>query len=342
MKYSLLSVSTPPRINIGDYVQALASSQFLPKVDSFIEREKLRDYDGEETNMIMNAYYMHDGTQWPPSPKINPLFVAVHINTLVDKELLSDESIAYLKKYEPIGCRDRETERKLKVHGVDAYFSGCMTLTFGRKYKNAEKDGIVYFVDMPDSHCSKFTKLVYAFMSMAHFSDIKHIYNKKQGKTGTFFYDWYLVTKFYLEFSKIIDKELLLNAEYITQENEMYNHLPDNESRMKAAEELIKKYAKAALVITSRIHCALPCLGMETPVLFVYNDNMSVASSCRLEGLVDLFNVIHWTGNEVRSDVYTKNNKLTLQNITPNKTDWKRYADALAARCTRFINGNAK
>ena len=53
MKFSLLSVSTVPAINIGDYIQALASRQFLPKIDSYIEREHLKDYDGDKTNMIM-------------------------------------------------------------------------------------------------------------------------------------------------------------------------------------------------------------------------------------------------------------------------------------------------
>lgn len=48
MKYKLLAVSKFPNIsgvNIGDYVQALASSQFLPHIDGFIDRdEDLKDY----------------------------------------------------------------------------------------------------------------------------------------------------------------------------------------------------------------------------------------------------------------------------------------------------------
>ena len=50
MKYKLLAVSKFPNIsgvNIGDYVQALASSQFLPHIDGFIDRdEDLKDYAG--------------------------------------------------------------------------------------------------------------------------------------------------------------------------------------------------------------------------------------------------------------------------------------------------------
>ena len=52
MKYFLLSVSKNEKlksVNIGDYVQALASAQYYPRVDGFLDRdEDLKDYDGEE------------------------------------------------------------------------------------------------------------------------------------------------------------------------------------------------------------------------------------------------------------------------------------------------------
>ena len=63
---------------------------------------------------------------------------------------------------------------------------------------------------------------------------------------------------------------------------------------MKEAEWLVRLYAKAKFVVTSRIHCALPCLGLGTPVLYVEDINQSVASSCRLGGLIELMNVAMW------------------------------------------------
>lgn len=97
MKYKLLSVSTESQVNIGDYIQALASAQFLPHLDGFIQREKLKDYNEEECKVIMNGWYMHHPEQWPPSPKIRPLYVAVHFNTLAKEELFAPMSIEYLK-----------------------------------------------------------------------------------------------------------------------------------------------------------------------------------------------------------------------------------------------------
>lgn len=39
-KYKLLSLGDKGVMNIGDYIQALASSQFYPHVDGFVNREK--------------------------------------------------------------------------------------------------------------------------------------------------------------------------------------------------------------------------------------------------------------------------------------------------------------
>ena len=136
-----MAISTEKQVNIGDYIQALAAAQFLPAKDGFIQREKLKDYDGTRCRMIMNGWYMHHPEQWPPSEKIDPLFVAFHINVSAKDAMLSEESISYLKKHEPIGCRDFYTRDMLREKGVDAYFSACLTLTLGMTYKAEEKIG---------------------------------------------------------------------------------------------------------------------------------------------------------------------------------------------------------
>lgn len=145
--YKLLAVSTEKQVNIGDYIQALAAAQFLPKTDGFIQREKLKEYDGERCKVIMNGWYMHHTEQWPPSEKITPLFVAFHINASAKEGLVSKESIDYLKRFQPVGCRDYHTRDLLLSKGVDAYFSACLTLTLGMRYKSDEKEDKCYFVD---------------------------------------------------------------------------------------------------------------------------------------------------------------------------------------------------
>lgn len=51
--------------------------------------------------------------------------------------------------------------------------------------------------------------------------------------------------------------------------------LPINDFRLKLelARQLLKQYSKRAkLVITSKIHCAMPCIAMGIPVVFLYDD----------------------------------------------------------------------
>lgn len=130
MKNSLIVFRSNP-VNIGDWIQCLAASKFFPQIDTHIERENVSQYDGEYTKAIMNAWWMWTDN-WPPSEKIKPLYVSVHISPEASKWMLNDKGIKYLKKYEPIGCRDWNTLKMLKSNGIDAYFSGCLTLTLGK------------------------------------------------------------------------------------------------------------------------------------------------------------------------------------------------------------------
>lgn len=338
MKYKLLAISTEEQVNIGDYIQALASSQFLPQIDGFIQREKLKDYDGDECKVIMNGWYMHHPEQWPPSEKIKPLFIATHFNTLAQNQLLSDESIAYLKKHIPIGCRDNYTKSLLLSKGVDAYFSGCMTLTLGYKYKSEEKGDKCYFVDPYFvTHWNLLTTIYNLLYLIFHWKPISIIAQKhpdpKKGLRKKM-----ILTTFYREYKRIFTEKTLLDAEYICQQSTYYKeHFKTDDERLKEAEKLIKRYAKARLVVTSRIHCALPCLGLGTPVIYTEDANQSEASACRLGGLRELFNILKWNRTHLESEFSIKK-KISLQNAPNNKNSWQQYARYLTDVCKKFID----
>ncbi len=337
MKYKLLAVSTVPAINIGDYVQALASSQFYPRIDGFIEREKIDDYHEDVCKMIMNGYYMHDGNHWPPSEKILPLLVAIHINSLVRSKFATKESLDFFKKYEPIGCRDYDTMDYLRDRGIDAYFSGCLTLTLGYKYRfNGVRSG-VYFVDPKVTFINKFEKLGYYLLSLLNSKTVNTI--------GLKWFDHDIlradersrVMKFYTKYKALFSKKTLLCSDYIQQENSIYNtRFLNNEDRLAEAERLVVLYSKAELVVTSRIHCALPCLGIETPVLFIDNKEQAEWSSCRLRGLLELFNVLEWSNKGLKA-TFPINGKISDVNHPQNKSTWKPLAKALIEKCHSFI-----
>lgn len=327
-------------VNIGDFIQALAARQFFPQIDAYIERERLGEYEGENVRMIMNGWYMYNQQQWPPSRLINPLFVSFHINKIARGFMLNETSLAYLKEYAPIGCRDKETMNCLKERGVDAYFSGCLTLTLGKTYKSEECDKKIYFVDPIVTFLNKRDKWLYAIKGLMKFSIVYKLYRKWNWTSSDFLMKWSRVSKFYSVYSKLFYVDDLVNAEYICQQNEDWKEkYRTSEERLNAAEGLILKYAKAAMVVTSRIHCALPCLGLETPVLYVYSGVQDELSSCRFDGLKELFNVIYWDGRKLTNEWgFSMNNRISASNCPKNKENWKVYAEKLIQRCSDFVS----
>lgn len=342
MKYKLLSVgkaAVAKVVNIGDYIQALASSQYYPHIDGFLDRDTdLKDYDDESCKIIMNGWYMHEPQNWPPSEKIIPLFVAFHINVLAKKEMTSSESISYLKAHEPIGCRDIGTMSLLKKNGVNAYFSGCMTLTLGKKYYSKEKNDKTYIVD----------PLIYSIslkdvpLAICHFlkfpCDIVKLLRNKglrvhPGKSKL--KEFVKTALYHKEYSDLLSRSIVMNSVYVCQQSRYYKeNFPAEGERLLEAEKLIRQYARAKMVITSRIHCALPCLGLETPVLFIRKTNDTIESSCRFDGLEDLFNVIN-VDDKKQTLAFTAD--LSNGEIPINKTLWKNLAESLDKRCSSFI-----
>ena len=107
MKYGLLTYNENQRFfNVGDNIQSLAAKQFLPRVDVYVNREKLAEYKGPKLKVIMNGWFTHNIHNWVPSEDIIPLFVSFHINNTAAPFMLNEKGIVYLKKHQPIGCRD--------------------------------------------------------------------------------------------------------------------------------------------------------------------------------------------------------------------------------------------
>lgn len=275
MKYGLLTYDENKRFfNVGDNIQSLAAKQFLPQVDAYVNREKLAEYRGPKLKLIMNGWFTHNIQNWVPSENIIPLFVSFHMNNTAAPFMLSDKGIAYLKKHEPIGCRDQFTVDTLKAKGIDAYFTGCLTLTLDSyKVDDSERGDNIYIVDPLYSY-PRPEKIFYNAKAT-----VRNILNGTAFQLG----------KKQQHLKKFISQELLETANFINQEPPSNTY--SDEEKFEMAEDLLKDYAKAKLVITSRIHCALPCLAMGTPVIFV-NGFDSFVDSCRFDGILELFNRI--------------------------------------------------
>lgn len=145
--YGLLKYSS---INIGDEIQSIAASRFLPRIDKYVHRENITNYKSDKkTKLIMNAWYMWRPQNFPPSSDILPLLISMHINKNIRKNFLTKKTKEFLIKNGPVGCRDKSTMEYLLQNNIPAYFSGCLTLTL-EPNKNIKREDYILTVDLPE------------------------------------------------------------------------------------------------------------------------------------------------------------------------------------------------
>lgn len=331
MKFGLLDYEEAPTglFNIGDHIQSLAARQYLPRVDRFVLRDRLNESLPTPTKVIMNGWYTHKPENWPPTSNLLPFFVSFHLNQAYAEAFLSKpENVTYLKKHGPIGCRDYTTLNFLQNAGIDAYYSFCLTTTLDLKYKiknESERSNEILMVDV------LFKENYNDAYKSTPTMRFRHMLNGKYFKKG----DWKK------KINRLIPKFVLEEAQSVThvfQKNEI-----KREDRFAHAEKLLNRYARAKLVITSRIHCALPCLALGTPVVFIHGGGLNHANEiARLSGTIDHLNVLLDDTEIIAPETYSSYPNLLL----PEKIDWnnivnpsgsKILIDELKTRCFQFI-----
>ncbi len=162
MKYGVLWRKTTK--NIGDDIQSYAASLWLPSTDYMVDIEALDSFvaeDDEPVATIMSSWYMWAKWNWPPSKNVYPLWIGFHYNDIQRGrprgmpsrfEYIEDgPGYEYLKKYEPIGCRDYYTQERMEERGIKNYFSGCVTLTLPKRPLVKPEREYVVLVDQPKS-----------------------------------------------------------------------------------------------------------------------------------------------------------------------------------------------
>jgi hypothetical protein len=330
--------------NIGDYVQSIAAEQYTGPDVTFVQREQLHEYAGEPLKLIMNGWFMLFPENWPPSEKIIPLLQSIHLNPAMSDKLLNEKGIAFLKKWGPVGCRDKGTEKLLKSKGIDAFYSACLTLTLGKTYKhNPESKRVCFNEPYFETSDSRIKKLGYLFTILTKRKTIFQISSKMFNSTAKKYL--FRAAAFYQTYSQYFDDELLANAEYVTHLIRE-STLGSEENKLETARNILRKYADSSLVISSRIHASLPCVGMGTPVIFVVNDDLRPGGKGlqplapgRLEGLIDHLNVMECVNNKLKPILgFEVNGKIGLNHSIKNKNNHLKLAAELDKKCTAFIN----
>jgi Polysaccharide pyruvyl transferase len=101
----------------------------------------------------------------------------------------------------------------------------------------------------------------------------------------------------------------------------------NTKERFKKAKALLSKYASAHCVVTTRLHCALPCLALSTPVLFIEE----ASDSYRFDGLR---NFVH---KATKHDILAETSNFDLVSPPSNGIEWHGLRDQLIYKCEEFI-----
>ena len=296
MKYGVIVYKQTA--NIGDDIQSYAAACLLPRVDYYIERERLdifRPREDEPVNVIMNGWYLYNKLGWPVSACINPLYISMHFfvddPALVGDDFLKGLGAEDLRAHGPVGARDRETQRILDKNGIPNYFSGCLTLTLLPQRCERPEKPYVCLTDVPEE-VADFVQRRYPDM------DIRIIEHAP------------------------VKAPALVNPE------------ADWPERFRTVEQLLSVYQNAAAVITTRLHCALPCLALETPVLLLDNGNFWDPS--RMDGLSSLV-------RRATTEAFLSGNAgFDLSNPPENPTDYLPIRQALLDRVQNFLAENTR
>lgn len=241
MKVGLLGFHTT---NIGDDLQAIATSLNLPFVDRVIDRETLADARFDTPHfMIMQSWFTR---QWfrPPSASIDPYYFAFCVGR---PSMARGLWPRHLRAHQPIGARDHITMGRLAAMGVDSFWSGCLTLRIGSflaPVPAAEREG-VYFVDLhPDAE-------------------------------------------------RLVPDHLRARAIRIS--NEVPPALmADPLARMARAAAINDRLRRAEVVVTRRLHTALPCVGFRTPTAVIISGTAHDSNINRFAGFEDFVPVRYY------------------------------------------------
>jgi hypothetical protein len=295
-RLALLAYDT---LNLGDDVQALAALRLMPRVDHLVFRDKLAEFraePGTRARIIMNGWFM-GSKSWPPPDTLEPLFVSFHLGQYRYSEYFNRLERSFLFS---------RTQRHFMLSDKSlAYFKqhepiGCRDLATMAELRAEGIDA--YF-----SACLTLT--LKASASNQPRRDILVV--EPNLDVGELF--------------RAIPRALQDRVVFLSQQTSLRS---PPALRMNTAADLLERYARAHLVITSRLHCALPCLAFGTPVLFIPPRH----DLKRFEGISELLTIPRTADGRLAEPI-------PWENPVPNPTAFRPLADKLEAQVRDFLHG---
>ena len=238
--------------NIGDDIQTYAASLLVDN-PIYCERERLDEVQ-DNVKLLCNGWFMQDATHWPPSPSITPQFESFHISSHQqgNADLMTSDSAIQYLKQFE-PIGCRDYHTHTLLQSKRLKSYYSGCLTLTLpKYQGPKSDDILFVDVLRTNYTSHYRKSVVESLIPESYKD---------------------------------------KVEFVTHfSDDLKNQSP--EKRMQQAKELLDKYGKAKLVFTSLIHCALPCIALGTPVVFVdFGFNNNAAKRDRFNGILDFFHI---------------------------------------------------
>ncbi|TDQ09989.1 polysaccharide pyruvyl transferase family protein [Pedobacter metabolipauper] len=170
---------------------------------------------------------------------------------VANSQLLAEKKVRdHFKAHAPIGCRDIKTLNIFLGWGIPAYYSSCLTTT---------------------------TKARAAVNTSAE-GEILLVDNV----------DHPVPAEVKEKLEALLGKPLVsISHDPPNPEGDFLNYTIKAEAHMN---ELLERYCKASMIVTTKIHCALPCLGMGVKVIMVH----PVPDEGRLAPLAEFIHILSY------------------------------------------------
>lgn len=278
--------------NIGDDIQTYASKQFLPHIDYIIERENLDTFVSKDKEKVK---VIMNGWYFHHAENWPP-------TPFIDPKLIS-----------------MHFTDNIKIQGWSASYPNVFD-NFGKKFFEDNEP-----VGCRDVHTQK---LMDSLNIKNYFSSCLTTTLSLPGKAEK--EDVIYVVDVSDEVVEYIKSHTHSKVEKLTH---YLTHEDQNKSfdeRMKCVEELLTKYRNAKMVVTRRLHAALPCLALNTPVLLIKYDDPNYKG--RLDTFYDFVN------NVSESDLLNETISVDFDKVKTNPVKYKKYRNQLIKDCKAFIS----
>lgn len=280
--------------NFGDDIQAYAGIRHLPHLDYMIDREEIDSFDkitDDYVCAIMGAWWMWKKWNWPPSDNLIPIQVGMHFTIRNNKKGASpilDECFTGIGK------------EYMESYGpVGCRDQQSMDILSNRDINN-------YFSGCITLTLPKMPK-VKSEKEYICLVDLKPPVIEKIRKN--------------LEGTDIEIKVMTHDCDYRDGKETW-------DERQKKVEEYLTIYQNAKYVITRRLHVTLPCLALETPVVWVLGEP---TYPLRVTPYKD------WVHRANDEEIINGEWDEFMHDPKENPDDYKQYREGLIETCSEFI-----